>query len=218
MAAFRAAAAMSFVPIILLAAAAFAVAVLALRLPRSGWALFGAALLFGLAGYALQGSPGQAGAPKAAAAQAADVGVALVDARRELYGPAPPSRFVTLADGFARRGQFADAAGILRGALDDNPRDGEAWLALANALVENAEGQLTPAAMYAFSRAERVDPDSPGPGFFLGVALINSGRPLEARKLWSDMLERAPVDAPWRAGLKERLDRLDVLIAQMGTQ
>ena len=209
---------MTFLPIVLLAAAAFAVAVLALRLPRAGWALFGAALLFGLAGYALQGSPGLAGAPKTASDQAADAGVALVDARRELYGPAPPSGFVTMADGFARRGQFADAAGILRGSLDDNSHDAEAWLALANVLVENAEGQLTPAAMYAFSKAERADPASPGPGFFLGVALINSGRPAEARKLWQDMLTRSPADAPWRQGLKERLDRLDVLIAQMGTR
>ena len=209
---------MSFLPILVLAALAFALAVLALRLPRAGWALFGAALLFGLAGYALQGSPGQAGAPKVATVREADVGVALVEARRELYGPTPPSRFVTVADGFARRGQFADAAGILRASLDDRPNDAEAWLALANALVENADGQLTPAAMYAFNRAERVDPASPGPGFFLGVALINSGRPLEARKLWADMLERAPEDAPWRTGLKERRDRLDMLIAQMGSQ
>jgi cytochrome c-type biogenesis protein CcmH len=211
-------AAVTFLPIILLAAATFAIAVLGLRLPRAGWALFGAALLFGLAGYALQGSPGQAGAPKDAIAQAADAGVPLVEARRDLYGPVPPSRFVTLADGFARRGQFADAAGILRGAVEENPDDAEAWLALANALVENAEGQLTPAAVYAFNRAEQVDPASPGPGFFLGVALINSGRPAEARQLWADMLARAPADAPWREGLKDRLDRLDVLIAQMGTR
>lgn len=209
---------MTFLPIILLAAAAFALAALALRLPRAGWTLFGAALLFGLAGYALQGSPGQAGAPESAIATAADAGVALVEARRELYGPTPPSRFVTVADGFARRGQFSDAAGILRGSLDKNPQDPEAWLALANALVENAEGQLTPAAMYAFSQAERQDPSSPGPGFFLGVALINSGRPAEARRLWSDMLARAPADAPWREGLKERLDRLDLLIAQMANR
>ena len=209
---------MSFVPIILVALAAFAIAVLALRLPRAGWTLFAAALLFGLAGYALQGSPGQAGAPKAGESQAAEQGVALVEARRELFGPEPPSPFVTVSDGFARRGQFADAAGILRASLDKQPNDPEAWLALANALVENADGQLTPAAMYAFSRAERAQPDDPGPGFFLGVALINSGQPTRARQLWGDMLARAPADAPWRAGLKERLDRLDVLIAQMGTQ
>lgn len=212
---------MSFLPLIVLALAAFALGALALRLPRSGWALFGAALLFGLAGYALQGSPGQAGAPKVASEAAADAGVALVDARRELFGPAPPSHFVIVADGFSRRGQHADAAGILRGSLDRNPNDPEAWLALANALVENAEGQLTPAALYAFSRAEQAEqaePAHPGPGFFLGVALINAGRPAEARALWAGMLERAPADAPWREGLQQRLERLDGMIAQMGGQ
>lgn len=207
---------MSFVPPILLAAGAFAFAVLALRLPRGGWALLGAALLFGLAGYALEGAPGQAGAPKAAAAPRAQGGTELVEARRAIYGPAPPSRFVTVADGFARRGQYTDAAGILRGALAENPNDQEAWLALANALTEAAQGQLTPAALYAYERAERADPASPGPGFFLGVALIRSGRPVEARAVWAGMLERAPADAAWRPGLEERLARLDALIAEGG--
>ena len=105
-------------PIVALAAAAFAVAVLALRLPKSGWTLMGAALLFGLSGYALQGSPGLAGSPKSAAADLAPEGTELVEARRAIYGPAPPSRFVTVADGFARRGQFADAAGNLKLTLE----------------------------------------------------------------------------------------------------
>ncbi len=209
---------MTFIPILLLGAAAFAFAVVALRLPRSAWALLGAALLFGLTGYALQGSPGQAGSPKVATSDLASEGEELVEARRAIYGPAPPSRFVTVADGFARRGQFADAAGILRGSLDENPNDPEAWLALANALVEQADGQLTPAAAFAYDRAERADPGQPGPGFFLGVALIRSGRLMQARTLWADMLDKAPEDAAWRDGLKERLDRLDVLIAQTGNQ
>lgn len=209
---------MSFVPILLLAAAAFAFAVFALRLPRTGWTLLGAAVLFGLAGYALQGSPGQAGSPKDAAADRNAEGAELVEARRAIYGPAPPSSFVTVADGFARRGQFADAAGILRGSLAKTPDDPEAWLALANALMEHADGQLTPAAVYAYEMAERADPGQPGPGFFYGVALIRGGRLQQARGLWASMLENAPPDAEWRDGLKERLDRLDVLIAQSGGQ
>ena len=209
---------MSFAPVIALAAVAFAIAVLALRLPRAGWTLLGAALLFGLAGYALQGSPGQAGAPKSQAADLAAGGEELVEARRAIYGPAPPSRFVTVADGFARRGQFADAAGILRGSLARSPDDPEAWLALANALAGHAGGQLTPAAIYAFERAERADPGNPGPGFFLGVALIRSGRLQQARALWAAMLADAPADAAWREGLEERLARLDLLIAQSGGQ
>lgn len=204
---------MSFLPIILLAATAFAMAMLLLRLPRAGWTLLAAALMFGLAGYALQGSPGQAGAPKAAAA-ASGAGTELVEARRAIYGPAPPSRFVMVADGFARRGQHADAAGILRASLAASPGDAEAWLALANALTEHAAGQLTPAAVFAYERAERADPGNPGPGFFLGVALIRNGRLQQARGLWAGMLAAAPADAPWRGGLEERLARLDLLIAQ----
>lgn len=209
---------MTFIPILFLAAAAFVFAVVVLRLRRSAWALLGAALLFGLAGYALQGSPGQSGSPRVATHGPVAESAELVEARRAIYGPAPPSRFVTVADGFARRGQFADAAGILRGSLEDNPNDPEAWLALANALVEHADGQLTPAAAFAYDRAERADPGQPGPGFFLGVALIRSGRLMQARAVWADMLDKAPADAAWRDGLKERLDRLDVLIAQTGNQ
>ncbi|MGX7953016.1 tetratricopeptide repeat protein [Tsuneonella sp. HG249] len=208
---------MSFVPIILLAGAAFAFAALALRLPRSGWTLLGAALMFGLAGYALQGSPGQAGAPKAAIAETAE-GSELVEARRAIYGPAQPSRYVTVADGFARRGQYADAAGILRSSLAASPDDPEAWLALANAITEHAGGQLTPAAVFAFERAERADPGQPGPGFFMGVALIRNGRLQQARDIWARMLAAAPPDAVWREGLEERLTRLDRLIAESDGQ
>lgn len=211
---------MSFIPVILLAGLAFAFGALALRLPRGTWALFGAALLFGLAGYALQGSPGQGGAPAAGTARAAiPDGEAAVDARRALFGPTqPPSRFVTVADGFARRGQFADAAGILRGAVERDPQDTEAWLALGNALVEHADGQFTPAALLAYGRAEALQPEHPAVPFFVGVALIRGGRLAEARGLWADTIERADADAEWRPALEERLARLDELIAQTGSQ
>jgi cytochrome c-type biogenesis protein CcmH len=207
---------MTFVPVIVLAALAFAFAALALRLPKSGWALTGAALLVGLAGYALQGSPGQTGSPKAAVRSLSREGETLVETRRALFGPIPDNRFVTVADGFARRGQFGDAAGILRGAIDRSPRDPEAWLALAIALTEQADGRLTPAALFAYDRAQRFAPGNPGPGLFLGVSLIRSGRLPEARALWAEMLIDAPADAPWRAAMQERLDRLDSILAEAG--
>ena len=77
---------MSWLPILLLALLTFIGTVFLLKLPRSVWALFGAALLFGLAGYAIQGSPGQAGAPRAATGEeTARSGEAMVQARREFY-------------------------------------------------------------------------------------------------------------------------------------
>ena len=54
-------------------AAAFAICLMTLlvavgRIPRVSWELTAAALLLGLAGYAWQGNPGLAGAPRSAAA------------------------------------------------------------------------------------------------------------------------------------------------------
>ncbi len=210
---------MIWVPLIALAIVAFLVAAFAVKLPRGGWALFGAALLFGLAGYALQGSPGLAGSPKLAGPANNAGNLALVDARRQMFDPdRAPSHYVTVADGFARRGQYEDAAGLLSGAVSQNPNDGEAWLALGNALVEHADGSLTPAALYAYGQAQAVLPGHPGPAYFLGVSLIRSGRPADARQLWAETLEGAPVDAPWRTQMEERLSRLDELLLQAGSR
>lgn len=204
---------MSWLPVILIAAAAFSFAVVATRLPRAGWALFGAALLFGLAGYGVQGSPDQAGAPSSAATATARISVGAIEARRSLFDAnLPPSRFVTIADAFFRRGQFADAANMLRNAVQERPDDTEAWVALGNALLEHAGGRLTPAAEYAYRRARQIDPEHPAAGYFLGIAQLRSGDPRAARETWRALLERAPEDAAWRAQLEQRLFVLGELI------
>ena len=99
------------------------------------------------------------------------------------------------------------------GAVEKDPNNGEAWLAMANALVSHADGQLTPAALYAFQHASSAAPENPGPTFFLGLALAQSGRLDEAKQLWSELLQRSPPDAPWRSDLEMRLGRLDEFIA-----
>lgn len=208
---------MTWIAVMLLAASALVVAVLALRLPKKGWTLFAAVLLFGLAGYALQGSPDLAASPKAAQEEAEKSGEAMVAARRALFDPdRPPPGFLTVSDGFARRGRYEEAAGLLRSGLAENPGFGEGWLALANALVEHTGGQVTPASLYAYGRAEEVLPGHPGPAYFLGVALLRSGQPGQARQVWADLLESTPADAPWREDLAARVEGLDRMLAQSG--
>jgi len=209
---------MIWLPVLALAGAAFLIAAFVLRVPRAAWSILGAALMLGLTGYALQGSPGLPGSPRSAAPEElASDGAAMVDARRGMFDPAaPPAPFVTVADGFARRGKFEDAANLLSGAVRDEPSNGEAWLALGSALAEHAEGQLTPAALYAFRKADSLLPGHPGPPYFIGVAFIRSGQFVQARALWADALARAPEDAVWRPELAERLARLDQLIEQTG--
>lgn len=195
--------------------AAFALVAVLLKAPRRTWELVGSALMLGLAGYALQGSPAQRGAPKAAAEKVSGDAAALVAARRQLTGGEAISgdRWLIIGDALARNGQYADAAGVLLGATEHDPNNADAWLALGNALVAHAEGGITPPALYAYNRAARAAPDSPGPPFFLGLALAQSGKLAEGRALWAQLLVRAPKDAPWRADIAARLARLDAFIA-----
>lgn len=204
---------MTWLLAIVLALAAFAVAVFAFRVDRGGWTTVAAALAVGLAGYALQASPDVPGSPAQPSARVGEDGWQMVDLRKEMVASANRSNSAKLiiADGYARRGQYADAATVLRGAVADNPRDAEAWLALGNALVEHADGALTQPALLAYRRAEAHDPAGLGPGFFLGLALIRQGRFEEARALWRGTLEAAAEDAAGREALAERLARLEGL-------
>lgn len=196
-----------------LALAAFAIGALALRMPRDKWMLFAAALVFGLAGYAWQGSPDLPSSPKPAAVKSSQSGEAMVLARHELFSESAikPNYLVT-SDAFARRGRFADAAALLRRGVRENPKDLESWLALGMALTAHAEGNVTPAARHAYDMARAANPDHPGPLFFLGVAYLQSRNFTGARAAWQELLENSPEDAPWRPDLENRLEALDRLI------
>ncbi len=211
---------MSWAMVILLGALAFAALAFLLKAPRSGWEAIGAALLLGIAGYALQGSPGQPGAPKVSVVQASANAnsEALVAARQQLRDSSAggANNWLVIGDAMARNGQYGDAAGVLLGAVEQNPDDVEGWLALGNALVGHAEGALTPASLYAYQRAANAQPAHPGPPFFLGLALAQNGRLGEARVLWAELLARSPKDAAWRDDLVQRLARLDQFIAANG--
>lgn len=206
---------MTWLAVCVLALAAFVALALVLKAPRAGWSALGAALLLGLAGYAMQGSPGLPGSPRTFAPEMA-VDPATTIAARDLLDESdiPPSdRWIVIADAMARNGQHADAAKVLLGAVDHDPGNAQAWLALGNALVAHADGLLTPAALHAYERAAQAAPKSPGPPYFLGLAMAQSGRFDEARPLWAGLLERTAPDAPWRPMLAEQLGRLDMLIA-----
>lgn len=206
---------MTWALVIALAVLAFGLIVFVFKTARGGREAVAAALLLGIAGYAAQGSPSQPGSPKRSAeAPGADPAV-LVEARSRVSnrGIPPSNQWVVIADGLARNGRFADAAQVLRGAVQKDPGNSEAWLAMANALMAHADGMLTPASLYAYRRAAKADPANPGPPFFLGLAMAQSGRFAEARTLWAGLLESSSEDAPWRPMLAAQLQKLDALIA-----
>jgi cytochrome c-type biogenesis protein CcmH len=190
-----------------------------LRGQRSLWTLLGAIVVFGLAGYALQGSPGYPAAPAQATGQVPQGNVGLVDVRREFFSPSNvPSNFVVFADGFARKGDFGRAARILQGTVAKNPDDGEAWLALGIALVEHAGGRTTKPAQFAMAQAEAKLPGNPGPAFFNGVNTLREGDLAQTRALWVKGLQQSTPDAEGREFVAERVLGLDRLMEAMAAQ
>ncbi|MEL6238012.1 MAG: tetratricopeptide repeat protein [Pseudomonadota bacterium] len=203
-----------WIAVFALALAAFALAAFALRIPREGWTIFGAILIFGLAGYAWQGSPSQPASPKPKAIAAPQSGEGMVEARRAWFEDVPPKPdYMMLSDGYARRGRFDDAAKVLRGGLARNPEHTEAWLALGMALVGHADGNVTPAASYAYAQARQLSPANPASDIFLGFSFLQTGQVRAARGVWGNLLERAPQDASWRPELEARVSQLDQMIA-----
>jgi cytochrome c-type biogenesis protein CcmH len=155
-----------------------------------------AALLFGAAGYAVQGRPGLAGSP---AQGSAGRGVLpLTDARHAFYGDfSPEESWLRISEALARSGNTQDAVGILQNAVRRYPTDAHLWVGLGNALVDHAQG-LTPPAEFAYRRDAELSPGYPAPAFFYGLALARSGDRDAAVAIWRQILAKAPPDASWR--------------------
>lgn len=208
---------MTWLAILVLTCAAFAAAAWLFRLPRQLWTLTGAALCLGLSGYALQGAPelpSHPTPPQTLSATGGEEGV--IALRRAMFGaPVPPSRYVMVADGFARRGDHAEAAAFLRNAVLDNPGDAEAWVALAIAVEAYADGVPTPASRHAFARARAAAPQSPAPAYFEALGYLRSGSFVEARDSLAEAVARTPDDAPYRPDFLWQLSRLDLLLERM---
>jgi cytochrome c-type biogenesis protein CcmH len=169
--------------------------------------LAAAALLVGASGYALQGRPGLPGSPRKA--NASNQVIPLTAARHLFFGEFTASEhWLLMSESMARRGNTADAAGILRSAVREHPGDPQLWIGLGNALVDHA-GIITPAAEFAYQRAAELAPGHPAPPFFLGLALARSGDRVAAVKIWQQMLADAPADASWRPLVEDAVAALD---------
>lgn len=179
-------------------------------MPRDTGALqfVGAALLLALAGYAWQGRPGLAGAPKPATQQAAGE-TAFARLRPDLMGRFNnAAAWLNVAESYQRSGDTKSGVEIIRSALRQTPNSADLWVGLGNALVLHADGLMSPAAELAFTQAWRIAPDHPAPRFFYGLALAQGGRYAEAEQTWRMLLADAPEGATWRGAIEQQLGAL----------
>lgn len=189
------------------------------RFDRVTLQLVASALLIAMAGYAWQGRPSLAGKPVPPPVRQKLPNSAFAEARGDLMGRFDTAaRWLTIADSYHRSGNTQDAVGIIKAGLRAHPDDAELWAGLGNALVIHADGMITPAADLAFARAARLAPDHPGPKFFYGLALAQSGRLEEAERIWTGLVATAPADAAWRPMVEERLATLAQIRAIVARQ
>jgi cytochrome c-type biogenesis protein CcmH len=165
--------------------------------------LAAAAVAFGCAGYALQGSPSLEGTPRASAGRAPPM--PLTGARQALMGQFDYSdNWLNMADALASRGHTEDAVNLLRTQVARHPGDYKLWVGLGNALADHSH-TLSPAARFAYQRAAELAPGYPAPPFFLGLAEARSGNPEVAVRLWRGILANAPANASWRPMIEDGL-------------
>lgn len=197
-----------------LAIVSFGALLLIGRIPRSAREICAAALLLGLAGYAWQGNPGLAGAPRASRETAAEkFDEKLAEQRRglaERYGSA--GQWLMMSDALGRQGKTREAANILLSGLRATPDDANLWLGLGNALVAHADGVMSPGASFAYRRALALDPQGPAPRYFYGLALVRNGQLQDARELWAPLAASAPAGSQVKAELEASIARIDAML------
>lgn len=178
--------------------------------------VLGAFLGLGLAAYSLHGSPDQPSSPKSPAQISKGEEGTSIDSRRMFFGTTLlPAQFVVMSDGYVRKGDFAGAAALLDNAIADHPQDAEAWVALGNVLVAQAEGNMTPASIYAYERAAALAPRNMAPQYFMSLALLRQGNLPALRQSWAQILARAKAGDEWQTPLRQQLSKLDFLLEEL---
>ena len=202
---------------LVLAAATFAGLIWRARSDRRAGVLLLAALLVASLGYVVQGSPFLAGSPTPPRANhpAADP---LFAAERTIWlgKVGPEADLLASADNLIARGSPDYAVGILRSAIERTPKNMDLWLGLGNALATYADGNVTPAARYAFGRAAALAPRHPAPPYFLGLAYAAAGDFDTADRIWRALLAETPPDAPYRKLIELRIEMLTRLRGMAG--
>ena len=181
---------------------------------RSLWSFVGAALMLGAAGYALQSRPSLPGHPVESFAEPIEVDPAMIQLRDSMLGAfTGDGAYLMAADGMTRSGDTHSAVQAVLGGLAKYPKSLTLWTGLGTAL-EQHDGTISPASLFAFRHAMYLAPRHPAPPFFLGQAYIDTGQYALARPYWARALALTPPDLSYRTQIAEQLKRLDAYLAE----
>lgn len=126
--------------------------------------------------------------------------------RRLAEDPHNARAWLMLGNALSQIGRTEEALTAFRRAHALAGGDAEVTAALAEALVWNAQGVVTPEAEALFEDVRRLDPEAPAALFYLGLAAAQAGETRRAYDLWHELAAVTPPDAPWRADLRIMLE------------
>ena len=109
---------------------------------------------------------------------------------------------------YVQLGRLTDGIEALGRAIALDPNNAALRSQYGEALVQAAEGKVTPDAQTAFAEALKRDPKDPRARFYNGVALVQAGKDREAFDLWVAIIKEGPADAQWLPGLRDQAREL----------
>lgn len=176
-----------------------------------------AALVLGIGGgaYLMLGSPYLAARTLSGPSPHDLRGLIAVLSERVRHRPGDPRGWTLLGRGYLTLGDAADAAAAFRRAIPAAApqQKPELYSAYGEALTLANGGAVTAEAEQAFAHALRDNPKDFAARYYLGQAYANRRDTAHALALWTSLLADAPVNAPWRP---ELLDRIALLTGRSG--
>jgi cytochrome c-type biogenesis protein CcmH len=83
--------------------------------------------------------------------------------------------------------------------------DVETYASYGEMLIAQAQGQVTPEAHDALTKALELDREEPRSRFYLGLEQSQQNNPRDAIAIWRDLTNTAPQDAPWQAMVQRQM-------------
>ena len=160
--------------------------------------------------YLLRGVPDMPSAPYDLRRQQAEVEEQLLAALRSRIAQVPPDS-ETARQGLVLLGNAERSRGRAEAAVETWNRaiairfDPQLAADLAELLAEQGSYDEASALL---TRALRESPNDLRLRFLTGLVEEQAGRPANARSVWQALVDEAPPDAPWRAMMQRRIQRL----------
>lgn len=169
--------------------------------------------------YGVLGSPSFPGAPLAERMSAppdrGDVAILVRRVEEHLArNPNDGQGYEILAPVYLRLGRPEDAARAYAEAIRILGPTAERHSSRGEALVIASDGLVTADAVRAFASALALEPGEPRASYFLGLAAEQEGRAADAARIWGQLAEHTPPNAPYRPMLMAALARVGVQAPQ----